>query len=400
VKRLSRPAAFVAVAYAFVADMLGTTLPTPLYPLYQKSIGFGEIMVTVVFAVYAVGVLAALYLGGGLSDSIGRRRVLIPGVVLSGLSAVCFLLEGGLPALFIGRVLSGLSAGLFTGTATATLLDLVPEEKRAQGTLVATLVNMGGLGLGPLVSGAVSTAFGAPLRVVFVVDLVVLIPAAVGLLMVPETVERSGGRIRLEPVPMALPEQVRAVFVPASLAGFAGFVVMGLFTAVSPAALGQILGVTNRAAVGAVVFAVFASSAAGQAASARLDPWIALPVGCGILSAGMVLLIVGLQAPSLVAVIIGGILSGVGQGLSFRGAMSVVNAETPPAQRGAITSVFFFVLYIGISIPVVAVGVGAQLFSIKSAGTVCSAVVAVMVIVAALLLRLLRRRQEAPSGRP
>lgn len=396
---LSRPAAFAAVAYAFVAVMLGTTLPTPLYPLYQKSLGFGEIMVTVVFALYAVGVLAALYLGGGLSDRIGRRRVLIPAVAFSAISAVCFLFQGGLPALFVGRVFSGLSAGLFTGTGTATLLDLVPEERRLRGTLVATVVNMGGLGLGPLVSGVVSTAFGAPLRAVFAVDLVLLIPAAVGLLMVPETVDDARRRLKLEPVALALPEQVRAVFVPASMAGFAGFVVMGLFTAVGPAALGQILGVTNRAAVGAVVFAVFACSTAGQAASAKVDPWVALPAGCGVLAIGLVLLIAGLQAPSLAAVIIGGMLSGAGQGLSFRAAMAVVNAETPPAQRGAITSVFFFVLYIGISIPVVVVGVGAQLSSVKSAGTVCAGVVALMVIVAAANLRLLRRRQTVPIER-
>jgi MFS family permease len=388
--RLGRRAALVVVAYAFAVAMFGTTLPTPLYPLYERSIGFGELMVTVVFAVYAIGVLLALYFAGGLSDRVGRRRVLIPALVLSVLSAICFLAEGGLPALFTGRVLSGLSAGLCTGTATATLLDLMPPAKRALGALIATLVNMLGLGLGPLVSGVVSTAFGAPLRVIFVLDIALLVPAIIGLWLIPETVEPTGARPLFTPVQLTLPEQVRPVFVPASLSGFAGFVVLGLFTAVGPAALGEILGVTNRAAVGAVVFAVFASSAAGQVISSRLSPGVALPTGCVILAIGMGLLIFGLQHPSLAGVIAAGVLSGIGQGLSFRAAMVMVTERAPLAQRAAITSLLFIVLYVGISIPVVAVGLGAQLFGLKAAGTVCAAVVALLEIAAAALLRVIR----------
>ena len=66
------------VAYAFATTMLGTTLPTPLYPIYQQHIGFSSLIVTVVFATYAVGVLAALLVVGPLSDIYGRRRVLLP----------------------------------------------------------------------------------------------------------------------------------------------------------------------------------------------------------------------------------------------------------------------------------------------------------------------------------
>src|SRR3954465_6891898 len=131
---LDRRAGFAAVAYAFAVTMLGTTLPTPLYAIYQQEFGFSELMITVIFATYATGVIAALLLFGRLSDQIGRRRVLLPGVLLSALSAIVFLLAQGVGALFAGRVLSGLAAGLFTGTATATLLDLAPPGRRGQAT--------------------------------------------------------------------------------------------------------------------------------------------------------------------------------------------------------------------------------------------------------------------------
>lgn len=396
----SRRWGFVAVAYAFAAVMFGTTVPTPLYPLYQQEFGFGEFMVTVVFATYAVGVLAALLLAGGLSDVVGRRAVLLPGIALSALSAVTFLTAGGVPALFVGRALSGLSAGLITGTATATLLDLAtPSDRgRDRASLVATLVNVGGLGLGPLVAGVLSTAFGAPLRVPFAVALALLVPAVAGIWLMPEPVVARGA-FSIRPTRLGLPPEVRGVFVPAAVAGFAGFVVLGLFTAVGPAALGQLLGVTNRAAIGAVVFAVFAASTAGQVALEVIDAARALPVGCIVLTIGMAVLVAGLQVPSLALLVLGGILGGFGQGLSFRAGMATVNAATPPAHRGEVTSLLFVVLYVGISIPVVSVGLGAQVYGLLAAGTSCAIVVASLGVLAFGILRGRRASQSQRGAR-
>src|ERR1700751_2444517 len=124
--RFGRRGAFVGLSYAFGATMLGTTLPPPLYSHYQQRFGFSELTITVIFATYAAGVIAALLLLGRLSDEAGRRPLLLGGLGFSALSAAVFLLAGGLAPLLVGRVLSGVSAGIFTGTATATLVDLAP----------------------------------------------------------------------------------------------------------------------------------------------------------------------------------------------------------------------------------------------------------------------------------
>ena len=174
--------------------MLGTTLPTPLYVIYQAQWHFSAAIVTVTFAVYAVAVLATLLLAGRSSDQAGRKPVLAVALGCSALSTVVFILAPDVGVLFAGRILSGLSAGLMTGTATAMLTELVPASASRRASLVATAANMGGLGLGPLIAGLFAQYAPHPTVLVFEVYLAVL--AARGPVLVPRP--RNS-----EPAPMA-----------------------------------------------------------------------------------------------------------------------------------------------------------------------------------------------------
>jgi MFS family permease len=107
------------------------------------------------------------------------------------------------------------------------------------------------------------------------------------------------------------------VFVPAAIAGFAGFMVLGLFTAVAPAFLAQVLGLSNHALAGLVVFAVFAASTAGQLALERVPQRRALPIGCLILIVGVGLVGAGVSSASLILLLAGAVVAGLGQGLGF-----------------------------------------------------------------------------------
>ena len=181
-----RPAAFWLLAYLFAAVMLGTTLPTPLYMLYQAQWHFSASVVTLVFAAYAAGVLAALLLAGRSSDQVGRRPVLAAALGFSTLSTLVFISAPSLGWLFPGRVLSGLSAGLVTGTATAALTESGTNGRRS--SRVATAANTGGLALGPLIAGLFAEYGPNPTVLVFELYLGILALAGVALLLVPETV--------------------------------------------------------------------------------------------------------------------------------------------------------------------------------------------------------------------
>jgi MFS family permease len=379
----------------FAVCMAGTTLPTPLYGLYQEKFGFSELTVTVVYAVYAFGVIAVLLAAGNASDAIGRRPVLLWGLGFAAASAVCFLAAQGLGWLYVGRLLSGLSAGLFTGAATAYVMDLAPRGAAARATLVATAANMGGLGCGPLLAGVLAEYADRPLYLPFVVHLALVACSAAVLLWLPETVRERRPLKSVRPRRPGLPAQVRSVFGPAAIASFVGFALFGVFTSVSPAFLAQSLDVHNHAVSGLVVALAFFASTGGQLAVGRVGVSRSLPLGCAVLFAGLALLAGSLRWDLLVLVVLAAVVGGVGQGLAFRGALSAVAGASPPEHRAAVISTLFVVAYAGISVPVIGVGLLTEPLGLEGAGLVFIACMAVLVTIAAVYLL----RRPVPTGR-
>ncbi|MER6912766.1 MFS transporter [Streptomyces sp. NPDC000594] len=387
-----------SAAAVFAVGMAGTTLPTPLYGLYRAELGFSELTVTLVFASYAAGVILTLLLLGDHSDRAGRRPVLLAALLFGAASAVCFLLESGLPQLYAGRVFSGFSAGLLSGAGTVTVLELAAPGQRSRAGFAATAANMGGLGCGPLLAGFLAEYAPAPLILPFVVHLVLLGAACAVVLLLPETVPEPRPWTRPVPLGLSVPPEVRGVFVPAAVAAFAGFSLMGLFTAVAPSFLVETLGERNLAVCGLVVFAVFLASTLGQALTDRVPAGTALPLGCLVLVAGLLLVGASLWMASLALLIGGGVCGGLGQGLAFRAGLTAVGAAAPAAHRAATVSSFFVVAYLGIAVPVIGVGALAMALDLRDAGLIFTG--CAILVATATGLWLWRRRTETVAALP
>ncbi|GGQ52313.1 MFS transporter [Streptomyces asoensis] len=382
----------------FAVCMAGTTLPTPLYGLYREKFGFSELTVTVVYAVYAFGVIGVLLLAGNASDTVGRRPVLLVGLGCAAASALCFLAATGVGWLYAGRLLSGLSAGLFTGAATAYVMDLAPSGGGSRATFVATAANMGGLGCGPLLAGLLAQYAAWPLYLPFAVHLALVACSVAVVLRLPETVRDRAPVSAVRPQRPGLPPRVRPVFGPAAIASFVGFALFGVFTSVSPAFLAESLDVDNHAVSGLVVALAFFASTAGQSVVGRVGVGRSLPLGSAALLTGLALLAGALLWDSLALVVLSALVGGGGQGLAFRGALSAVAGASPADRRAAVISALFVVAYTGISLPVIGVGVLVGPLGLEGAGLVFIACMAVLVSgAAAYLLRRPVRTQEANS---
>src|SRR3954451_22394819 len=96
------------LAYALVAGVIGLSLfasgtPSPLYATYRELWGFSSVVLTLVYATYAFGVLAALILAGRISDQWGRRPVLLVALGTLVATSVLFMLADSVAWLFVAR---------------------------------------------------------------------------------------------------------------------------------------------------------------------------------------------------------------------------------------------------------------------------------------------------------
>jgi len=353
--------AFWLLAFVFAATMLGTTLPTPLYDIYQAQWHFSAAIVTVTFAVYAAGVLLTLLLTGRASDQAGRKPVLAAALGCSALSTLVFILAPNVGVLMAGRILSGFSAGLMTGTATATLTELIPASASRRASLVATAANMGGLGLGPLIAGLFAQYGPHPTVLVFQVYLVVLAAAGLCLFLVPETVSpRRRPAIRF--AGLGIPERGRGEFIAAGVAAFAAFSLLGLFAGLAPTFVASVLHEPNHAVQGAVVFGLLAVGTVTQLVLARFGSRRVVMAGLGLFLAALALIVAALAAASMALFLAGTVVGGVAVGAVFLGSLATANRLAPPGRRAQTVSTFFVLCYAGLIIPVVGVGV-ATLFT-------------------------------------
>ncbi|HEX3630785.1 MAG TPA: MFS transporter [Candidatus Dormibacteraeota bacterium] len=375
------------VAYSFFVVMLGTTLTSPLYPIYQQRFGFSPLLITVIFAVYGVSVIAGLLLFGRMSDVIGRRWMLFPGVVLSGLSAIAIATAAGLLPILVARVLSGLSAAIFTGSATAAMLDLSPQDQRVRATTLAVAANLGGLGAGQLLSGVLAQYAPHPLQLVFLVDLVLAVIASVAIVLTPETVQNRERRWRFQR--LTVPDSVRPNFVPAAISGFAGFAVFGGYGSTVPGFVARQLHLPNHALLGLLLFLLLGLSVVGQLMVTRLRARVALPLGAAALILGAALLGLAVVLTAFWPLALSVIVLGIAQGLVIGSGLAGINQRAPREQRGEVASTYFIVLYVGLSVPVVAVGLATQALGPRPAELLLAGS-AILVVGAVLLWLLLR----------
>jgi MFS family permease len=351
-----RQVAFWLLALVLTVTMLGTTLPTPLYVIYQSRWHFSAAVVTVTFAVYAAAVIATLLLAGRSSDQAGRRPVMAAALGASALSTVVFILAPDVGALIAARIVSGLSAGLMTGTATATLTELIPATARRRASLVATAANMAGLGLGPLIAGLFAQYAAHPTTLVFEVYLAVLAAAALVLLLVPETVPvRTRPALRF--AGLGIPEQGRGEFIAAGLAGFAAFALLGLFSSLVPGFIAGQLHQGSHAVQGAIVFLLLAVGSITQVALSRFSSQRVVLAGLSLFLGALALIVAALASSGMTLFLIGTVAGGVAVGAIFLGSLATANRLAPAERRGHVISAFFVACYAGLIIPVVGVGV-------------------------------------------
>ncbi|MGI8430204.1 MAG: MFS transporter [Solirubrobacteraceae bacterium] len=376
------------LAYVLVAAVIGLALfasgtPSPLYGAYRALWGFSPLVLTLVYATYAFGVLASLLLAGRVSDVVGRRPVLLAALGMLMGTTILFMLANSVAWLFAARALQGLATGLALGAASAALLDLHPRRDPAGVGLTNGVVSAGGMGLGVFVSAIFIELLPAP-RVLPYVALFVLFAIAFGCaLRMPEPVPNRL-RFRLTPQRPNIPTAVRRPFLLAALGVTSSWSIGGLFLSLGPQLAGSLLHTTDHLVAGVSVLALAGPAALSQLAFRRMAPWAGAAAGSVALAAGMVTIVIAASAASGALYLAGAIIGGAGFGVAFLGALRALSAAVPPQHRGAVMSAFYVVAYSALSLPAILAGVLVTPLGLYATFEIFGSVIAALALVVAL----------------
>lgn len=381
---MHRPSPQSIAAILIAAMLMGSTLLTPLYLLYQRAFGFSEVTLTLIYAVYVLGNLCALFFFGRLSDQIGRRRASLPAMGLAAVATLVFLGADSTVWLVVGRVLSGLAIGIASGTAAAWIAELVPGDDKAGASALAAIGNLAGIGVGPLLAGVLAQYAPAPLAASYVVYLVVLAFVAWQVALLPETVARPARRLRdlSFRVRLGVPREISKRFLSPAVAAFATFALGGYYAALAPGLLSQDLGLASPAIAGAVVAELFLVAALAVVATRRLQSAPAMLSGLALLVPSVGCLLGAQSYASLALLIVGTLIGGIAMALGYRGTLQVINEIAPASQRAEVISSYLIVCYLGNSLPVIGVGVLAAILGHRAAHDVFAATIAALAAVA------------------
>jgi MFS family permease len=364
--RLSRGAGFWAIALSFLAVTSFSTAPSALYGIYERQLQLSPLTITLVYAVYAVGVTVSLLLAGHVSDWYGRRAVLLPSLGLAMLAALIFIASKSLPALLVARVLTGITLGASVATATAYLADLdtgADGMPTRRSTIVATMVNVGGIAVGPLLAGVLARYAPDPLTLPYVVTLIGLVAAAFAVALAPEGHQPLHPRPRYRPQRLKTPAQARGRFMAAVAGIFLAFAAGGLFAGLAGTFLAGVLHHPSPALAGFANLLAFGSAVAVQVAILRWPVRRQLVTGITAMVAGLAVLVASTWAASLALFLIGGMLVGAGNGAIFRAGLGTVIATSRPEDRAGALATFFVSGYLGVSVPVLGMGLALQYVS-------------------------------------
>jgi MFS family permease len=297
--------------------------------------------------------------------------------------------------LFIGRIVTGLATGMALGAISAWIIDLQPPDSGLGGLMngVGTLL---GLGIGAFGSGLLVQFAPDPLHLVYWLLAGIYAIGALGVLFIPDPVERRPGWLRSLRPSIRVPQQARSAFVAGAPAIVGAFALSGLYLSLGPSLGTSLLGTDNRAAGGLVVFALAGGGAVAAAILRSADGLRTITQCSVLLMFGVGVTLFGVLARSVALLYAGSLVAGVGLGPLYSAFLRTVARLAPAEQRGALLSAIYVLVYLSFSLPAVLGGAGVTAFGLYNTTYVYGALV--IALAAATTTLVSRRLADGPAS--
>ncbi|RWA24402.1 MFS transporter [Pseudomonas veronii] len=343
----SHRSSLVFLAITLLTFLAASSAPTPLYHLYQEGLHFSSGMLTLIFGVYALSLLAALLTVGSLSDHLGRKPVIFAALALNMLAMLLFINESSVAWLIAARTLQGFATGMATAVLGAALLD----TDRQQGPLVNSVAPLLGMACGAMGSSLLVEFAPLPTQLIYWTLLALMLGQAMYVWRLPETVSRIPGALAsLRPTLHVPPQARRALWLslPVDVAVWA---MGGFYLSLAPSLVRAATGSTSNLIGGGLV-AVLTLSGALMIFSLRNCPaHKVLRLGASLLAVGVALILAAVHSASLPLFFIATLIAGSGFGAGFLGALRSVVPLALPHERAGLMSAFYVLSYLAFCLP-------------------------------------------------
>jgi len=400
---LGPTAGFVVAAVALASLYLAAGAPTPLLVVLQRQWVFPTWVLTVAFAAYAVGLLAALLVVGSLSDYVGRKPVLLASLVVELLAMLIFVFAPTIGWVVAARTIQGIATGAATSAFTASLVELAPVPRAKLGPIIGSIAPAGGLGVGALLTGIVVQHSSASARVLVFVCLAAVMASALAVLpFTPETTPRRAGAVRSLVPRVSVPPAAGGEFAAAVPVLVAAWMLAGLFLGLVPTVLRDIFGRDGGLLDGVTVFLEPGAAAVTGVVLGRWTGRRVLLTGSVTTFLGMAVVIAGVLDVSLPLLWVGALVGGVGFGASFSGSLRVISPLAAARQRAGLFAAIYLVSYLAFGVPAVVAGLLRGPFGLLPTVVAYAAVVVIVAVVGLLVQARLaaRPRASAVAGPP
>ncbi|TDK52115.1 MFS transporter [Pseudomonas moraviensis] len=371
------------LAITLLSFLAASTAPTPLYHLYQDQLHFSAAMLTLIFAVYAFSLLAALLTVGSLSDHLGRKPVIFTAVLLNALAMLLFIHADSVAWLISARVLQGFATGMATAVLSATLLD----TDRQQGPLINSVAPLLGMALGGLGCGLLAEFASAPLQLTYWLLLALFVLQGIYVWRLPERVSRQSGALASLRPTLHVPVQARSTLWRVLPLNTATWALGGFYASLAPSLVRTATGSTSNLIGGATVAALTVTGALMIFMMRNRPAAQALRLGASLLPVGLILILLGVHGASLPLFFFGTLVAGCGFGSGFLGAVRSLVPLALPHERAGLMSAYYVLSYLAFCLPALLAGYLARNFGLL-ATTDGYGVVLIVLAVAALLLSL------------
>ncbi len=347
------------LAAALCVMTTGVNLQAPLYAAYARADGVGVMATTIAFSFYVAGVLPVLLALGGLSDRIGRRRVMLLALALSAVGTLLMLLHPHVSTLAVARLVLGTGTALMSATATAYMLELFGAARASRAANWVTASTSIGFGLGPVLTSVCLMVQESLAPPSFLLHLAAVAVSAVLVWRLPETAPRSGPKAPMLRLPYFTADGLW--FGAAILLCWAttGLVISILPSVLAPHGLSRYSGLATMLAISCGLLF--------QPMARRQEPRHAVRIGLVVLVPAYALLAWGAWSGTLLAVLLGALAaSSACYGFVYLGGLAGT-AEAAGTQTTRASAAYFLMAYVGFSLPVIFTGLLADRYGIATA---------------------------------